>query len=83
MPKRRSLDKMMKDFGVRLRAARIIAGYETAADFAKDLGVQYNRYTKNERGQSIPRLDVLDLICEMTDVSADYLLRGKQDKNKD
>lgn len=83
MSKRRPLDKMMRDFGVRLRAARIIAGYDSAADFAKDLGIGYNRYTKNERGESIPRLDVLDHMCTLTNVTADYLLRGKQPKSED
>jgi len=82
MPKKRSLEQISRNFGTRLRAARVMAGYNTAEDFARDLGVQYARYTKNERGESIPRADVLIHICELLDVTTDYLLRGIPDRKR-
>lgn len=75
----RKTDRMMRDFGRRLRAARIIAGYETAADLAKDLRVEVPRYRKYERGDSMPPLEVLELLCDITNKSLDFLLLGRTD----
>lgn len=73
----RRVDRLMRDFGRRLRAARITAGYEDAADFARDLGVEPPRYRKWERGQSMPPLDYLAAIHAMTRRSLDWLLLGE------
>lgn len=77
MPKDRRVDRLMQQFGRRLRAARITAGYEEAADFAADLGIEAPRYRKYERGESVPPLDVLEGINTMTGRSLDWLLLGK------
>ncbi len=80
MANSREADRLTKDFGKRLRACRIAAGYESAAAFSSDLGVQEERYRKYERGQSVPPLDVLQQACAMLDKSADFLLFGKSDR---
>lgn len=67
----------MQQFGRRLRAARITAGYEDAIDFANDLGIDAPRYRKYERGNSMPPLDVLQDIARMTGRSLDWLLLGQ------
>ena len=79
--KKHRLNRLIRDFGERLKSARVMAGYKSASDFAKDLGIEYARYTKNERGQSIPRIDVLADITKLTDTSLDFLLLGKSDRN--
>lgn len=67
----------MRDFGRRLRAARITAGYDHASEMAKDLGVEPPAYRKYERGQSVPPLDVLAMIHDITGRSLDWLLLGE------
>jgi len=69
--------QLMKNFGKRLRAARIYSGYETAKDFAIDLGINEPAYRKYERGVSVPPLDILAQIAEITETSLDFLLLGK------
>lgn len=71
-------DRMLREFGRRLRAARISAGYEEASDFASDLGIESPRYRKYERGEIMPPLDVLDGIVRLTERSLDWLLLGKR-----
>lgn len=73
----RSGDRMMRDFGKRLRAARISAGYETAADFARDLGIEVARYRKYERGDAMPPVDILGTISSLTGKSLDFLILGR------
>lgn len=77
MPKDRRVDRLMRNFGRRLRAARITAGYEEAADFAADLSIDAPRYRKYERGESMPPLDVLEDIARVTERSLDWLLLGQ------
>lgn len=72
----------MQAFGRRLRATRITAGYEEAADFAADLGIGAPRYRKYERGESVPPLDVLESIVRTTGRSLDWLLLGRQDSDR-
>lgn len=71
-------DRLMRDFGRRLRAARITAGYDDATEFAKDLGIESPRYRKYERGESLPPLEILDAIAAITGRSLDWLLRGQK-----
>lgn len=77
MARDRRADRLMRAFGRRLRAARITAGYEDAADFAADLGIEAARYRKYERGESMPPLDVLEGIVRVTERSSDWLLLGR------
>lgn len=73
----RRVDRLMKAFGRRLRAARITSGYEEAADFAEELGISSPRYRKYERGESMPPLDVLEDIARITERSLDWILSGQ------
>lgn len=68
---------LMRGFGDRLRAARVMSGYETAKDFSADLGMQETAYRKYERGLSVPPLDRLEMIVEICETSLDFLLLGK------
>ena len=67
----------MRAFGKRLRAARIMSRYETGKDFGLELGMNEPAYRKYERGLSVPPLDKLALIAEITGASLDFLLLGK------
>lgn len=64
----------MKVFGQRLRSARETAGFQSAAKFAGALGMQEHAYRKYERGQASPPLDTLTRICELLDITPNYLL---------
>jgi transcriptional regulator with XRE-family HTH domain len=77
MTKGHRADRLMHQFGRRLRAARITAGYEEATDFASDLGIEAPRYRKYERGSSMPPLDVLEAITKLTGRTLDWLLLGR------
>lgn len=64
----------MKTFAARLRTAREAKGYPSAQRFAGVLGFEPHTYRKYERGAAEPNFDVLMRICEVLDVTADYLL---------
>jgi transcriptional regulator with XRE-family HTH domain len=64
----------MKVFSKRLKDARIKADYASAAQFAGVLGMEPHTYRKYERGQSEPNLETLTRICELLDVTPNYLL---------
>ena len=64
----------MKTFSKRLREAREKACYRSAAKFAGILGVEPHTYRKYERGESEPNLETLTRICELLDVTPNYLL---------
>lgn len=66
--------QIMKTFGARLRTAREAKGYPSAQRFAGVLGVEPHTYRKYERGDAEPNFDVFMRICELLDVTADYLL---------
>lgn len=72
------LARMMKAFGKRLRAARIVANYKNADLFAKKLELEPPTYRKYERGQAWPPLDVLARIVELTNQTTDFLLLGRK-----
>lgn len=72
----RHAQRMMSDFGKRLRAVRIASGYESAAEFAKDLGIGPIRYGHYERGRNFPPIDILASISKLTGKSLDFLLLG-------
>ena len=63
-----------------MRASRIAAGYETAEDIAKDLGVEAPRYRQWERGGAMPPIDILQLICRLVDKTSDFLLFGQTER---
>lgn len=55
-----------------------LLGYESAADFAADIGVEAPTYRAYERGESLPPIDVLERICDVTGMTLDFLLLGRQ-----
>ena len=82
MTKSDRANRLMRDFGKRLRAARITAGWEEAADFAADLGVEAPRYRRYERGHALPPIDLLADISRLTGATLDHLLMGRKPRSK-
>lgn len=69
--------RLMKDFGKRLRAARIMCGYEQSSDdFAKEFGIKGQAYRKYERGESQPPFDFLAQLPTITGKTLDWFLLG-------
>lgn len=77
--------KQIRDmFGAKLKAAREAAGYEHAADFAKVLGIEENRYRHYERGSAEPGFELLIKMCNILDVEPNDLLPfGKKRRQKE
>ena len=73
----------MRDFGERLRRARIDAGYEHASDFASALGVEAATYRYWERGQSAPHLLTLTRICHLLRLEPNDLLMSQSRRPHD
>lgn len=66
-------------FGQNLRRAREEAGYLHAADFARVIGLEENRYRHYERGTAEPGFELLCKICQILDVEPNDLLpHGKR-----
>jgi len=61
----------------RLRAARIAAGYENAADAASALGVPYSTYAGHENGSRGLKPENLKLYARRYKVSVGWLLTGE------
>lgn len=60
-------------FALRLRSARIVAGYKTQLDFAKALGVDCERYKKWESGRTPMPHGYVKPACELLTIDANYL----------
>jgi transcriptional regulator with XRE-family HTH domain len=77
MPKRTAREVgLLRRFGRRLRSARITAGYDSAEDFADDIGIEAPAYRKYERGESQPRIDTLEDIVRLLGCDCGWLLFG-------
>ena len=63
-----------KRFAQRLRAVRIPRGYRTARSFATALEIDENRYTRYERAEVEPDLDLLMRMCDLLGVTPNDLL---------
>lgn len=61
-----------KDLAMRLKAARIAAGYDTQGPFAKALGIELERYKKWESGRTPIQHEFLPRACELTGKDANY-----------
>jgi transcriptional regulator with XRE-family HTH domain len=61
-------------FAQRLRAIRIPRGYKTARSFAEALEIDENRYTRYERAEVEPDLQLLMRICGLLDATPNDLL---------
>ncbi len=62
------------DFARRLRELRIPRGYRTARSLARALEIDENRYTRYERAEVEPDLDMSRRICALLDVTPNDLL---------
>ena len=69
------------NFGKRLREARMIREI-TQQTLADEIGVALRSYQCYEQGTRQPSLSLLIKICDILDVSADWLL-GRTDTEKD
>ena len=58
--------------GPRLRFARMNAGF-TQQELAARAGITSQNYSKYERGETFPQPKVLVRLCEVLDVSSDFL----------
>jgi transcriptional regulator with XRE-family HTH domain len=65
---------MARAFGRRLKLARLRKKYRSAAEFARELGLEEETYRYYERGQSEPSLFMLGQIALKLQVSLDYLI---------
>ena len=61
-------------FAQRLRAIRIPRGFKTARSFARALGIDENRYTRYERAEVEPDLQLLLRMCELLRATPNDLL---------
>jgi DNA-binding XRE family transcriptional regulator len=73
MGRHRSPIQFNKDLALRLKSARVAAGYQRAEDFAKELGVAYERYKKWESGRTPIQHEYVSRACELTGKDANYL----------
>jgi transcriptional regulator with XRE-family HTH domain len=62
------------DFAHRLRELRIARGFRTARSLAKALGIDENRYTRYERAEVEPDLDLIRRMCTVIGVTPNDLL---------
>lgn len=67
------------DVGMRIQDIRINKVKMSKGEFAKILGITSQHLGSIEHGTAGISLEKLIKICEITDVSADYLLFGKDD----
>lgn len=70
--------RLMVQFGKRLEAVRIATGYNTHREFAQELGIAPLRYGHYARGRTLPPIDVLILIGNITGKSLNFLLTGSE-----
>ena len=72
MGRARTPVKFNKDLALRLKSARVAAGYQTMPPFAKALGIETARYKKWESGRTPFQHEYLASICELTGKDANY-----------
>lgn len=69
-----ALDKAA--IGQRIKRARIAAGYTTQRSFAEAVGVYLPNVNRWEKGHSLPDLEQLLRICDLTGLSQEQILLG-------
>lgn len=62
------------EFAKRLRERRYLMGFRTARAFALELGVCENRYSRWERAQTEPSLEMIVQICRTLEVTPNDLI---------
>lgn len=65
----------MNVFAEKLKQLR---GTESQASFAQDIGINRVQYAKYEKGANSPSVEILERICRIHAVSADWLLGLKE-----
>jgi transcriptional regulator with XRE-family HTH domain len=60
--------------GQRLRAARLLAGYQRARHFAEALGIRENTYCRYERDEAMPSYDCLARICQLLNLDVSEIV---------
>lgn len=83
MPRVRRVEVLRAAMGRRLKAARLTAGFEAAEDLADAIGQHPAAYRKYERGESVPPLDILEMIRERLEISVDWLFYGDGKSRRD
>ena len=68
-----------KNFAKRLKASRIAAGFETARDFARFVGLEESTYRMYERGDRSPAPGDLWTMADAVKQSIDFLIKGRVD----
>lgn len=66
-----------REFCQRLKAARIMAGYEQA-EFAKELGLLPNTYSKYESRSLLPHY-LIPKACELLEIETEMLFVGPRE----
>lgn len=69
-----ALEPVENQFSRRLRELRIVRGFAKARHFAAALGISENRYTRYERGDAEPSLDMLQRFCRVLNLTPSELL---------
>lgn len=54
----------------------MLRGFRTARSFARALAIDENRYTRYERAEVEPSLDLIHRICQLLDIGPNELLGG-------
>jgi hypothetical protein len=61
-----------RELALRLKSARVAAGYGTQGPFAKALGIELERYKKWESGRTPIQHEFIPAACELTGKDANY-----------
>lgn len=69
--------RFKKVFSQRLRAYRMLGGYETAREFAKVINEMENTYTSWERGEALPGIEQTVRICWRLNITPNELIWPK------
>lgn len=68
--------------GRRLRAARIAAGFEDPAVFAKELSLRPGNYRRIEDGRDLADLETVVAVSDFTGKSVEFLVRGRSRRGR-
>lgn len=71
--------EIQKDIGERIQNCRLKKGY-TGADMAAYLDITNNSYSRIERGETKCDMGKIFVLCQLLDVTADYLVFGNVNK---
>lgn len=69
---------IQRAIGTRIQDARIKKGL-AGADVAAYLNITTNSYSRIERGETKCKLEYLFILCQILEVTSDYLLFGKKE----